>query len=167
MVSLFGTSSAYSLETSVLASLKDEHDDWRQDEGAAKNDSANLPRDLTLAGTRVDPLHDGQNINRRKDVKDLEDNVPWHTLSKQVEIAGAEDESVQDLRDEGDALGAAVAVDGEDEDAFREGVGQVAQNTEELDRDCQLWGFHHGCILECVRTFHAPIVRAGCSSELC
>lgn len=53
-------------------------------------------------------------------------------LLVEVEVAGAEDGGVEDLGDEGDALGAAVAVDGEDEDAFGEEVGQVAHDTEEL-----------------------------------
>lgn len=118
--------------------LKDEHDEGGQDEGATEDDGTNLPGHLTLAGSRVDPLHDSKDINRRYNIEDLEYDVPWQSLDKKVEVSGAEDEGVEDLRDEGDALSASVAMDSEDEDAFGEGVGQVAQNSEEIERaHCQ------------------------------
>jgi hypothetical protein len=112
--------------------LKDEHDEGGQDEGAAEDDGTNLPGHLTLAGSRVDPLHDSKDIDRRYNIEDLEYDVPWQSLDKKVEVPGAEDKGVENLRDEGDTLSASVAMDGEDEDAFGEGVGQVAQNSEEL-----------------------------------
>ena len=77
-------------------------------------------------------MHYTEDVKGRCDVKDLEDQVPWELFRKDVEVAGAEHERVKDLGDERDTLGASVAVDGEDEDAFREGVGQVAQDSEEL-----------------------------------
>jgi hypothetical protein len=49
-----------------------------------------------------------------------------------VEVARAEDGGVEDLGYEGDALGAPVAVDGEDEDAFRRQVGEVGEDAEDL-----------------------------------
>jgi hypothetical protein len=112
--------------------LKNEHDKGGQDERATEDDGTNLPGHLTLARSRVDPLHDSKDIDRRYNVEDLEYNIPWQSLDKEVEVSGAEDDGVEDLRDEGDALSASVAMNGEDEDAFREGVGQVAQNSEEL-----------------------------------
>lgn len=79
-------------------------------------------------------MHYTEDVEGRCDVEDLEDQVPWELFRKDVEVAGAKDERVKDLGDERDTLGAAVAVDGEDEDAFGEGVGQVAQDTEELQQ---------------------------------
>lgn len=112
--------------------LKDEHDEWRQDKRATEDDGANLPSNLTLTRSRVDPLHNSKNVDRRDDVEDLEHDVPWYRLDEEVEVTCAEDEGVEDLRDERDALSASVSMDSEDEDAFGEGVGQVAQDTEEL-----------------------------------
>lgn len=77
-------------------------------------------------------MHYTKDVEGRCDVEDLEDQVPWELFREYVEVAGAKDERVKDLGDERDTLGASVAVDGEDEDAFGEGVGQVAQDTEEL-----------------------------------
>lgn len=77
-------------------------------------------------------MHNSKDVDRRDDVEDLEHDVPWYRLDEEVEVTCAEDEGVEDLGDEGDALSAPVAMDGEDEDAFGEGVGQVAQDTEEL-----------------------------------
>lgn len=104
-------------------------------------------------------MHNSENINRRKDVEDLEDDVPWYTFSKQVEVPGTKDKGVKDLRDEGDTLGASVSVDSEDEDTFREGVGQIAQNTEELREVVSLAS--GGCMLGCrsVRSTR-PLSRA-------
>jgi hypothetical protein len=77
-------------------------------------------------------LHNSKDVDRRDDVEDLEHDVPWYRLDEEIEVSGAEDEGVEDLGDEGDTLSAPVSMDSEDEDAFGEGVGQVAQDTEEL-----------------------------------
>ena len=53
-------------------------------------------------------------------------------LGEHVEISGAEDEGVEDLGNEGYTFSAAVSVDGEDQDAFGEHMGQVAHNAEDL-----------------------------------
>jgi hypothetical protein len=45
---------------------------------------------------------------------------------EEVEIAGAEDGSVEDLGDEGDALCATIAVNGDDKDNLGENVGDVS-----------------------------------------
>ncbi|KAJ6442577.1 mannosylphosphorylation protein (Mnn4) [Purpureocillium lavendulum] len=113
--------------------LKDEHHKWRQHERDAQDAAAHLPRQLALARPRVDPLHDAEDVKRRQDVEDLEEQVPHRVLDEDVEVARAEDEGVEALRDKGHALGGPVAVDGKDEDAFRQGVGQVAQDAEDLD----------------------------------
>ena len=136
--------------------LKDEHHKRRQEQRHAQDAAPHLPRQLPLARPRVHPLHDAEYVKGAKDVKDLEEQVPHRVLPEDVEVARAKHERVQALRDERDALGRAVAVDGKDEDAFRQGVGQVAQDAEDLWR------------LACVpsrrgspRTFHAPMVAAG------
>jgi hypothetical protein len=77
-------------------------------------------------------LHDSQDIETREQVEDLEDEVPDIALDEDIEVARAEDESVEELSDEGDALSGAVAVDGEDEDAFGGGVREVADDAKDL-----------------------------------
>lgn len=51
---------------------------------------------------------------------------------EKIKVSGYEDGAVEALGDEGHAFGAGVAVDGVDEDAFREEVGYVAQDAEDL-----------------------------------
>ena len=46
---------------------------------------------------------------------------------EEVEVARAENGSIEDLGDEGDALGRAVAVDSEDENKLGENMGDVAE----------------------------------------
>ena len=106
----------YRHETPEL--LKDQHGKRRQNNRSSQHRSAKLPRQLPLARPGVDPLHDAENVKGGEDVEGLEDDVPGGVLTEEVEVAGAEDEGVEDLGDEGDAFGGAVAVDGVDEDAF-------------------------------------------------
>lgn len=51
---------------------------------------------------------------------------------EEVEVARAEDDGVEDLGDERDALRGAVPVDCEDEDYFGEEVAYVCQVAEDL-----------------------------------
>jgi hypothetical protein len=74
--------------------LKDEHDEGGQDKRATEDDGTNLPGHLTLAGSRVDPLHDSKDVDRRYDVEDLEYDVPWQSLDKEVEVSSAENDGV-------------------------------------------------------------------------
>lgn len=120
----------YDSETPVL--FKNHHGKGRQNERATRDHGAQLPSDLSLARSRVDPLHDTKDVERGQDVEDLEAKVPRRALLEDVEISGAEDGGVQDLGDEGDTLGAAVSVDGEDQDELGEHVGQVAQHAKDL-----------------------------------
>ncbi len=51
----------------------------------------------------------------------------------EVEVSRAKDDGVEDLGDERHALGAAVVVDGEDEDSLGREVRQVAEDSENLE----------------------------------
>lgn len=53
-------------------------------------------------------------------------------FDEEVRVAGYEDESVEELGKEGDAFGAPVTVDGEDEDAFCCYVRQVGRYSEDV-----------------------------------
>ena len=88
---------------------------------------------LALPRPRIHSQHQEQNVHAAQDVEYLEDGVPGRVELEDVEVAGHEDAAVEGLRDEGDAFGALVAVDGEDEDAFREGVRDVAEDAEDLE----------------------------------
>ena len=128
--------STHMYKTPVLFLFKDEHDKGRQYQRPAQGDSTHLPRHLALPRAGEHPLHDAQDVEGRDDIEGLEDDVPcWVVFRavKQVEVARAEDCSVEDLGDERYALGAAVAVDGEDQDELGEEVGDVSQVAEYLD----------------------------------
>jgi hypothetical protein len=120
----------YAHEAPVL--LKDHHDERRQDQRSAQHKSTKLPRDFPLARARVHPLHDSQDIEARQQIEDLEHEVPDIALNEDIEVPRAEDEGVEELGDERYTLGRAIAMDGEDEDAFGRSVRQVADNAEDL-----------------------------------
>lgn len=98
--------------------LKDHHHHRRTNRAPHQTRSAQLPRLLALPRARVHPQHQEQDVHAAQDVEDLQDRVPRCVELEDVEVASHEDGAVKGLRDEGDALGALVAVDGEDEDAF-------------------------------------------------
>jgi hypothetical protein len=60
-----------------------------------------------------------------------------------VQVPGYEDPAIEGLCNEGDAFGALVSVDCEDEDTFGEGMGYISQDAEYLMR----WSTF--CILKC------------------
>lgn len=80
-------------------------------------------------------MHNTQDVERCDNVCYFEYRVPCRALSEQIEISRAEDDSVEALCDERHALGAAVSMDGEDEDALGEHVDEVAQDTKDLGRN--------------------------------
>lgn len=77
---------------------------------------------------------------------------------EQVEVAGAEDGGVEDLRDQGHALGRPIAMDGKYQDELRENVGDVSQIAEELLRVSLLLGADPSTVGDGLgrerRTFH-------------
>jgi len=122
--------------------LKNHHHQRRSHSTTHQTRSPQLPRLLALPRPRIHSQHQEQNVHAAQDVEYLEDGVPGRVELEDVEVAGHEDAAVEGLRDEGDAFGALVAVDGEDEDAFREGVRDVAEDAEDVHRhhDCDLVG---------------------------
>jgi hypothetical protein len=120
--------------------LKDHHDKGRKDKGATEDDGAHFPGNLTLARAGDHPLHDGQDVEGGKYVEDLEEKIPHVGLTEDVEVSGAEDDGIEDLGDEGDALSAAVAVDGRDKDELGEEMGAISQDTEKLYAEQTLEG---------------------------
>lgn len=110
--------------------LKDEHGEGRNQEGAAQNNGTHFPSELLLSRPGEHPLHHAEDVKARNEVEGLEDDVPcWMALGRveEVEVARAENGSIEDLGDEGDTLGRAVAVDSEDEDKLGENMGDVAE----------------------------------------
>lgn len=55
--------------------LEDQHGERRQQQRAKETRGAHFPRKLALPRPREDPLHQPDNVERRQDVKDLEDNI--------------------------------------------------------------------------------------------
>ena len=56
------------------------------------------------------------------------------------------------MGDKGNAFGAGIAVDGVDEDAFREEVGQVAQDAEDLFMRIRIAGLYWRYCWEGIRS---------------
>lgn len=115
--------------------LKDQHGEGAQDGAASQHHGAQLPRNLPLPAPGEHPLHHTKDIEARDEVKRLEYDVPCRVRFRrveEVEVTRAEDASVEDLSDERDALCRSIAVDGEDQDKFREDMGDVSQVAKDL-----------------------------------
>lgn len=114
---------------------EDEVYEWREDECSAEAVGAELPGCFALAGAGVDAEHEQQDVEGGEDVEDLEDEIPYRGCwvgEEEVDIAGAEDAGIEGLGDEGDTFSASVDVDCEYEDAFREGVGEISQDSKDV-----------------------------------
>ena len=98
-----GTGGANLSETPQVGLVKDEHDEGRDQHAADQDEGAQLPGHLALAGARVDEAHDGDGVEGRQQVKDLEEVVPCAGFMEEVCVARDEDERVEELRQEGDA----------------------------------------------------------------
>lgn len=122
----------YLHERPFILRLKDQHNKWGKNSTAHKRYSSKLPRLLPFPCPRIHTQHQEQNVQRAQDIEDLEHKIPQRAAHKQIKISGYKYEAVEALRDEGHAFGAGVAVNGIDEDAFREEVGNVAQDAEDL-----------------------------------
>lgn len=115
--------------------LKDHHNERCHNSTSHKTTQAKLPCLLSLTSSSIDPKHDKENVQGSEDVEKLEGKVPDQApcvFLEKVEISRYEDQGVEGLGNEGDALGAFVSMNGVYEDAFREGMGHVGQDTEYL-----------------------------------
>lgn len=66
----------FTYHSEAPVALQDKHSKGRDQERAAKGTSADLPRDLALSGSWVDPLHDADNVKGRCYVEYFEYKVP-------------------------------------------------------------------------------------------
>ena len=96
-----------------------------------------LPGVLLLARAGVDVHHEPDNVDAAGNVEDLEHRVPPappRRHPEEIEVARAEDQHVEQLREERDAFGRLVGDDGADEDAFRGRMAHVPQDAEDVHR---------------------------------
>ena len=145
----------------------------RDGEGAQQAVHAELPGLLALASSGIDASHEEDDVERRQRVEDLAVSVPASTdlgsrqspylegkvpdvssiptpaRCENVEVARAEDERVEGLREEGDAcavldsvrvaagqaptLGTAVGVDSPYQDQLGRRVRDIAEDVEEIE----------------------------------
>lgn len=91
----------------------------RCDDGRCpKTIQAKLPRLFPFPRPRVDARHQKDDVQRAKHIEDLEAKVPCMLPVgrrgdlEEVEVAGAEDDGIEDLGEQRYTLGAAVGVDG-------------------------------------------------------
>lgn len=86
--------------------LIDHGDEGGEDEGAEETVCAEAVGDLALAGAGEGAGHEEEDVERGDDIEDFEDEVPVVILGvppEEVDVAGAEDEGVEGLGDDGDA----------------------------------------------------------------
>lgn len=121
-------------ETPVSLLLEYHHDERRRNQTTTKTKCAKFPCLLTLSSARIHTKHDKQDVEGRENVEYLEDEVPPGVNVEEIEVARAEDKGVESLGDQRHTLARLVTVDGNYEDAFREGVGDVPQDAEYLCR---------------------------------
>ncbi|KFZ03772.1 hypothetical protein V502_10676 [Pseudogymnoascus sp. VKM F-4520 (FW-2644)] len=88
--------------------LGDHGDEGAEEEGAEERVGAEAIGHLALAGAGEDAGHDEEDVERGDDVEDFEDEVPVvvvGVLPEEVDVAGAEDEGIEGLGDDGDTWG--------------------------------------------------------------
>ena len=79
-----------------------QHHKWREEEAAEEDHATQLPGNLTLSCSRVDEAHYPEGVERREQVEDLEEVVPWPCFGEEIGIPCDEDGRVEDLGNEGD-----------------------------------------------------------------
>lgn len=84
-------------ETPQFFGLKDEHDDWGEDQACKTRCCAQLPCDLALAGARVDESHDGEGVEGGEEVEDFEEVVPCVCFLEEVGVTSYEDGCIKEL----------------------------------------------------------------------
>jgi len=119
-------------KTPLIFLLKSQHHERRQNSTSHETRPSKLPRLLPLPRPRVDPYHQKYDVQRACNVEDLDDEVPHAIYLEEIQVSGDEDETVEGLRDEGYPLGGAVRMDRVYEDAFREDMRDVAENTKDV-----------------------------------
>ena len=121
-----------------MPSSEKQSDERRPHQTPPQTSHRNLPCLLLLPRARKDSHHDPHHVHTTADIKQLEHKVPQAEQGgcpEEVQVAGYEDEEVEHLGEQGDAFGAAVAVDGGYEGQFGGCVGEVAEEAEDVEVD--------------------------------
>jgi len=77
-------------------------DEGGEQQGGQQGVEAEAPGLLALARARVDARHEEEDVERGEDIEDFEEEVPVvgrGGAPEEVDVAGAEDEGVEGLRD--------------------------------------------------------------------
>lgn len=118
-----------------LPALKQQTHQGRADRAPGQRPDGQLPPILLFPRARKHAHHDEDDIGRCGQVEELQHKVPpaepWRH-PEEIEIAGGEDEAVEQLGQETDTLGRLVAVNGPDEDAFGGRVRDIAEDAEDV-----------------------------------
>lgn len=88
--------------------LGDHGDEGAEEEGAEERVGAEAVGHFALAGACKDAKHEDEDVERGDNVEDFEDEVPEVDLGlspENVDVAGAEDDGVEGLGNDGDTLG--------------------------------------------------------------
>lgn len=129
---------AHLYDSPLAPSLEDQAHQRRARDTARQRPHCQLPAILLLARPRIHSHHQPHDIRARTDVEDLEERVPpaipWR-YPQQIQISRSEDQDIQELGEQGDALGGFVAVDGPDEDAFGGCVGEIPDDAKDVEGD--------------------------------
>lgn len=120
---------SYLNELELAPALKQEAHHRTRDQTSAQTVHSQLPCILLFPRPRIHPHHQEHDIRAARDVQNLEYEIPpappWRH-PKEIEISRSEDQDVEELSQEGDALGGLVVVDGPYEDALGGRVRYVA-----------------------------------------
>ena len=98
----------------MVLGIHDQHDEGREEQRAGEAGGAKASSSLALEGAGVDAQHDEDDVDGGGDVEDLEEEVPDADEAvllvvvegvrvEEVYVAGAKDDGVQRLRDQGNA----------------------------------------------------------------
>lgn len=159
-----------------LPALKQQTHQGRADRAPGQRPDGQLPPILLFPRARKHAHHDEDDIGRCGQVEELQHKVPpaepWRHPEK-IEIAGGEDEAVEQLGQETDTLGRLVAVNGPDEDAFGGRVRDIAEDAEDVHVEDRSHGGGgeeegisvNGALLKVGLVVVVVVVRYVCSSS--
>ena len=127
-------------------SLKNQLHNRRGDQAPRGTVQPQLVALFPFPGPSIYAHHEKDDVCAANNIEHLQEKVPPHLpvpkrgQPEEVEVAGAEDGNIQDLRDERDALGRLVAVDGPYQDELGDGVGHVAEDAEDVEVESHDYG---------------------------
>lgn len=123
---------------------EDGSDDRSARDGAHDAPNAHLPCLFTFSCSGIDPCHEKDNVQRCRDVEDLESEVPEAEeameVAEQVEVPYNEDKAIQCLSDEGYTLSTLVCVNGPYQNTLAHDMAYVAEYSKWIQKhivDCE------------------------------